>query len=87
MAIYDRLMDMSVTVFKQRCLDVIRRVERSGRPVTITRRGKVVARLTAASPARAAGQTPWEQLQALGGRCEFDASESVLREKDFTALR
>ena len=38
-------MDISVTEFKQRCLELIRRVERTGRPVTITRRGRTVARL------------------------------------------
>lgn len=37
-------MDISVTDFKARCLDLIRKVEKSGKPVTIRRRGKTVAR-------------------------------------------
>jgi len=45
MAIQDHKMDISVTEFKHRCLEIIRRVEESGKPVAITRRGKVVARL------------------------------------------
>ena len=38
-------MDISVTEFKQRCLEIIRRVERTGGEVTITRRSRVVAQL------------------------------------------
>ena len=38
-------MDISVTELKQRCLEIIRRVEETGKPVTITRRGKVIAKL------------------------------------------
>jgi len=45
MAIYNNKMDISVTEFKQRCLEIIRQVEESGKAVAITRRGKVVARL------------------------------------------
>jgi prevent-host-death family protein len=45
-------MDISVTNFKWRCLETIRRVEKTGKPVSITRRGKVVARL---QPPAAAG--------------------------------
>ena len=59
-------MDISVTDFKANCLDLIRKVEKSGEPVTIRRRGKVVARL---EPARGpqVQLRPWDQLRALGG--------------------
>lgn len=79
-------MDISVTEFKARCLDLIRKVEQSGKPITILRRGRVVARL---EPARTAGTEgrPWEQLRALGGRAQFKADESVWADKDFDALR
>jgi prevent-host-death family protein len=80
-------MDISVTVFKQHCLDIIRRVEERGEPVTITRRGKIVARLAPAPGGPKGGGKPWERLQAMGGRCDFAAEESVLREKDLKALR
>jgi prevent-host-death family protein len=81
-------MDISVTEFKQRCLEIIRRVEKTGRPVAITRRGRVVARLQP-PPAAAmiAGLKPWEQLRALGGRLLAGAGESALRNEDFEALR
>ena len=80
-------MDISVTEFKQRCLEIIRRVERTGNPVAITRRGKVVARL--APPARHAADStlkPWERLRGTA-TCHFEPSESVLRDEDFEALR
>jgi prevent-host-death family protein len=81
-------MDISVTDFKQRCLDLIRRVERTGRTVTITRRGKVVARLQPPSPLVSAGRRhPWEELRGLGGRLLAGPGESVARADDFEALR
>ena len=38
-------MDISVSEFKQHCLEIIRRIERTGTPVAITRHGRVVAQL------------------------------------------
>lgn len=81
-------MDISVSAFRQHCLDIIRRVEKTGQPVTLTRRGKVVARLQppfAGDAARA--RRPWEELRALGGRLLAEPGESVLRDGDFEALR
>ena len=46
MAIYNYKMDISVTEFKQHCLEIIRKVEKTGRSIAITRRGKVVARFS-----------------------------------------
>jgi len=81
-------MDISVTEFKQRCLEIIRRVEKTGRPVAITRRGRIVARLQPPpSTGAIAGLKPWEQLRALGGRLLARPGESVLRNEDFEALR
>jgi prevent-host-death family protein len=81
-------MDISVTEFKQRCLEIIRQVEKSGRSVAITRRGKVVARLQ--PPLRGSQMRhlkPWEQLRAMGGRLLAQPAESVLRDEEFDALR
>ena len=81
-------MDVSVTEFRQHCLEIIRRVERSGTPVAITRRGKVVARLQPPGPLAAArGLKPWEHLRALGGRLTAAPGESVAQDKEFEALR
>ncbi len=88
MAIYNINMAISVTKFKNSCLDVIRRVETTGQSVAITRRGKVVARL---GPSFQAAQNvdakPWQKLRALGGELLAEPGESVVREEDFEALR
>ena len=80
-------MDISVTEFKQRCLEIIRHVEKSGKSVAITRRGKVVARL---QPSLRGGHhstmKPWEHLRALGGRLLAAPNESVLKDEDFEPL-
>ncbi|MFN2375270.1 MAG: type II toxin-antitoxin system Phd/YefM family antitoxin [Candidatus Binatia bacterium] len=81
-------MDISVTDFKHRCLEVIRRVERTGQPVTITRRGKVVARLAPSSGVGVGdSRKPWEQLRELGGRLLAEPGESALKDEDFAAAR
>ena len=81
-------MDISVTEFKQRCLEIIRRVEETGKPVTLTRRGKAVARIQPPmSTTMANTRKPWEQLRALGGRLLAAPGESVLRNDEFEALR
>jgi antitoxin (DNA-binding transcriptional repressor) of toxin-antitoxin stability system len=81
MAIYNPGMDISVTQFKHHCLEIIRRLEQTGAPVAITRRGKVVAQLQAPPVSKSGrAQKPWERLRA-------DPGESVIRDKDFEALR
>ena len=88
MAIYDLEMAISVTDFKQHCLKIIRRVEKTGKSVAITRRGKEVVRLISSGPtARPGSMKPWEQLRALGGCLLAKPGESVLRDEDFEALR
>ena len=80
-------MDISVTEFKQRCLEIIREVEKTGRTVTITRHGKVVVRLQPSAAAKtAAALKPWERLRG-SAVCLFEPGESVLRDEDFEALR
>ena len=88
MTIYNPQMDISVTQFKHHCLEIIRRLEQTGAPVAITRRGKVVAQLQA-PPASASGSAlkPWERLRAMGGRLLAEPGESVVSDKDFGALR
>jgi prevent-host-death family protein len=81
-------MDISVTEFKQRCLDIVRNVERTGKAVAITRRGKVVARLTpSGATTTPIERKPWEALRALGGELLAEPGESVLKNEDFEALR
>ena len=79
-------MDISVTHFKARCLDLIRKVEKGGEPVTIKRRGRTVACLT--PPPKVTGDLkPWERLRAAGGELLAEPGESVLNDEDFEAMR
>lgn len=81
-------MDISVTYFKQHCLKIIRRLEKTGATIAITRRGRVVAQLRPPAPAAMTkAARPWERLRALGGRLLAQPSESVVRDRDFEALR
>ncbi len=59
-----------------------RRLERSGKPLTVKRRGRTVARL---EPARCLdkGLKPWEQLRVLGGELRAEPGESVIKDQDF----
>ena len=85
MSIYNSEMDISVTEFKQRCLELIRRVEATGKPVTITRRGKAVAQLDPAPAPAAPGVKPWERLR---GRARWlaDPGERLILEDDIRGL-
>ena len=81
-------MDISVTEFKHRCLEIVRRVEKTGRPVRITRRGKAVAQLEPSTrDQNDVAQKPWERLRALGGALLAEPGDSVLRDEDFEAAQ
>lgn len=62
-------------------------MEKTGRPVTIRRRGKAIAQLEPSPAILTVGMKPWEQLRALGGHLKADPGESVLRDEDFETLR
>ena len=71
-------MDISVTEFKHRCLEIIRGVEKTRKAVTITRRGKAVAQLEPSIRGEhQSARPPWERLRALGGRLLAEPGESV----------
>lgn len=85
MAMYTSEMDISVTAFKHRCLELIRQVEATGKAVSITRRGKVVAQLDPAPVAADARARPWERLR---GRARWlaEPGETVIDEGDIRGL-
>lgn len=86
LAIQSVNIDISVTEFKNHCLEIIRQVEETGKPVAITRRGRVVLHLVPSWTAPHSALKPWEQLRALGGRLLAEPGESVLHHADFKAL-
>ncbi|MBA3506121.1 MAG: type II toxin-antitoxin system prevent-host-death family antitoxin [Betaproteobacteria bacterium] len=77
-------MDISVSEFKHRCLELIREVEATGRSVTITRRGKAVAQLEPSPPAATIAK-PWERLR---GRARWLAApdENFIADRDVKGL-
>jgi prevent-host-death family protein len=79
-------MAISITVLKNRCLEVVREVERTGKTVLITRRGKVVASIQPSAESKSVSAKPWERLRGTA-ECRFEAGESVLKDEDFEALR
>ena len=62
------IMAISVTELKARCLELVHEVERSRKPVLITRRGKPVARLL---PAEKSGRHPVGASAMLGYAKKF----------------
>ena len=87
MATYNKQMAIPITEFKHRCLEIIRSVEKTGKAVAITRRGRVVARLQPSPAGKAdAALKPWERLRG-SAVCLFEPGESVLKDEDFEALR
>jgi prevent-host-death family protein len=76
-------MKMSASEFKAKCLAVLDAVNRSGEAVTITKRGKVVARLV---PDTAAVEKPWLKLKGKA-RWVGDPLEPVVDEKDIRVER
>ena len=78
-------MDIPVTEFKNHCLEIIRRVEKTGKTVTITRRGKAVARLEARPREGDVQAKPWERLR---GRARWlaEPEETFVSERDLKGI-
>ena len=69
--------------FKAKCLAIIDRVHERGEAVTITKRGKVVARLV---PAGDEDEKPW--LRARGKLVRYDDPfRPVFNDDEFDALK
>jgi prevent-host-death family protein len=76
-------MKVTATEFKAKCLALLDQVRDQGRPVTITKRGRVVARLV---PAEDENERPW--LRARGhARWRGDPFAPVVDEDEIDALR
>ena len=68
--------------FKAKCLALIDRVHREGEPITITKRGRTVARLI---PAGHDDERPW--LRVRGTLLKYDDPFApAVEEKDIDAL-
>jgi prevent-host-death family protein len=76
-------MTVSASEFKAKCLEIIDKVHRTGEPVTITKRGKVVARLVAEHP----DERPWMALRESPVQWKGDPFAPAVDEDDLEAAR
>ena len=76
-------MKIAAAEFKAKCLALLDRVSQDGKPITITKRGRVVARLV---PADDDEQRPWLRVR---GRAKWvgDPIAPAVDERDVDALR
>ncbi len=76
-------MRLPASEFKAKCLALLDQVHERGEPITITKRGKVVARLV---PAGDTPDRPWLHLRHLA-RWAGDALAPAIEESDIEALK
>lgn len=77
-------MKMNATEFKAKCLALIDRVHARREPITITKHGRVVARLV---PADGAPDKPWLRLRDRPAVWHGDPYAPVVAEREIDALR
>lgn len=76
-------MKMAAAEFKARCLAVLDRVHERGESITITKRGRIVARVV---PAGDTDERPWQRLAGTA-RWQGDPLAPVVDETDIEALK
>ena len=75
---------VSATEFKAKCLKLIDQVHDSGKPITITKRGKVVATL---QPAGDEELKPWLKLRGRGKYSYKDPFKPAVNPSDWNAMK
>ena len=76
-------MTVSATEFKAKCLALLDKVESSGEPVTITKRGRVVAQLVAPN----ADARPWLALRESSAEWNGDPFAPAVDPDDIEAFK
>jgi prevent-host-death family protein len=76
-------MNIAAAEFKAKCLALLDQVRERGEPITITKRGRVVARLV---PAGDDDERPWERVRGAV-RWRGDAIGPVVDESEIDALK
>lgn len=76
-------MKVGASEFKAKCLALIDRVRERGEPITITKRGRVVARLV---PAADEDDRPWHRLRGAA-RWNGDPFAPAVDESEIESLR
>lgn len=77
-------MKISATEFKAKCLDLIDRAHSKGEVITITKRGRVVAKLIGAT---GGDDRPWLALRHVELRWHGDPFAPAVRPDDVEALK
>jgi prevent-host-death family protein len=77
-------MKMNATEFKAKCLALIDQVHARREPVTITKRGRVVARLV---PADAGAERPWLRLRDRPAVWHGDPYAPVVTDREIDVLK
>jgi prevent-host-death family protein len=77
--------EVAISEFKAKCLALLEQVQKTKKPIRITRRGKPIADVV--PPAPAAGKRNW--IGSMEGRMEIlgDIVSPVMEEDDWEALR
>jgi prevent-host-death family protein len=78
------MMTLTATEFKAKCLAILDRVQKQRESITITKRGKVVARLV---PADTTVERPWLRLRGRRTVWHGDPFAPVVRDRDIKALK
>jgi len=76
---------MAISEFKAKCLAVLQRVKRTGKPVLVTRFGKPIAEVV--PPSGRARADAWIGSFQSRGRIVGDIVSPVVDEKDWEVLR
>jgi prevent-host-death family protein len=77
-------MKVNATDFKAKCLAILDRVHEHRESVTITKRGRVVARLV---PDDTSVERPWLRLREHPARWHGDPFAPVVSDREIKALR
>jgi prevent-host-death family protein len=77
-------MKITATEFKAKCLAIIDRVHARREPVTITKRGRAVARLIADDNS---DDKPWLRLRARPARWHGDPFAPVVTDRDIETFK
>lgn len=75
---------IAISEFKARCLAILEKVRRTGRPILITRRGEPVAEVVPPSPARR--EAGWLGSAVGTGRILGDIVAPASEEADWEAI-
>jgi prevent-host-death family protein len=84
MVMYTGQMKVNATAFKAKCLSMIDEVHAGGEPITITKRGRVVAKLVSAGHA---DEKPWLALRGQRAVFKGDPFAPVVDDDDIEAYK